>query len=90
MNYSDKPQHCLVTRFKGSGKYYDQFQINMDHYYYTVSIYDAVAKAIEDTNFYKLSDEWIYVCLEPYHHSAYPVMIIGTYNIAMPLKVVDG
>ena len=89
MNYSDKPNHCLVTRFRASGKWYDEFQIDMSDYYYALNIYDAVAKAIEDTGHYKMGDEWIYVCLDPYHHSAYPVMIVGTYNISMPLKVVN-
>ena len=77
MNYSDNPAHCLVTRFKRSGKYYDQFQIDMSDYWDELNIYDAIKKAITDTNHYKIREEWIYVCLEPYHRNAYPVMIVG-------------
>lgn len=77
MNYSDKPNHCLVTRFRRSGKYYDQFQIDMGPYWDEPSIYNAVGKAIEDTSHFRVSADWIYVCLDPYHRNAFPVMLVG-------------
>jgi hypothetical protein len=77
MNYSDNPGHCLVTRFKLSGKYYDQFQIDMSPYWDEPSIFTAVGKAINDTGHWKYPSNMTYVCLEPYHRNAYPIMLPG-------------
>lgn len=82
-NYSFNPGHCLLSRFKPCGKWYDDIQIDMYKYYNEpVLIHDAVLKAYLDwctattpsredpTHRY-----FTLVVMEPYHRHAHPVMI---------------
>lgn len=62
-----------VDRFKPRGKWYDTFSIDMEEHYNDNDLHDAVQKCIEKEG-YKM-DDWIFVCLEPYHKHSHPVML---------------
>lgn len=82
MNYSSHDGHVRVDRFRSfSLKWYDTVAIDMEKFYTLYNIpHDAVCAALL---FYygRLSEEFIYVCLEPFHKSAYPVILRGDYEI---------
>lgn len=68
-----------VDRFKDGGKWYDSFAINMEGVYDHPSVHDAVQLCIEQAGY--TMEGWIYVCLEPYHRHAYPVMLKGRVTV---------
>jgi hypothetical protein len=82
-NYSLQASKVRISRFKPSGKWYDDFEVDMNDFYNEPLIHPAVLKAWEasrDPGSRSLEEGWMLVCLEPYHHNAHPVMIIGGRN----------
>lgn len=71
MYYSPDEGMVRLSRFKQSGKWYDDHAINMHGYYNTSSVHEAVKLAARDA---KIShDGYFFVVLEPYHQYAHPV-----------------
>lgn len=60
-------------QFKKSGKWYQNFDLDMSEDYNMESPAAALAHSIERIGF--SLDEWIYVCSEPYHKFVYPVIL---------------
>ncbi len=71
------PEDCMVRvdRFKERGKWYDTFAIDMSRHYDHPDLHDAIEFCIRAAG-YTLQD-WVFVCLEPYHKNAHPVMLKG-------------
>lgn len=73
MGYNVNDSMVRVDRFKERGKWYDSHAVDMGPHYHNPSIHDAVRLAIQDASINM--DEFIIVCLEPYHVHAHPVML---------------
>lgn len=72
-NYSADESRCRVSRFKKTGKWYDDFSIDMNSHYNKEDLRGAVASAILQV--VDIDPDYIYICLEPYHRHSHPVML---------------
>lgn len=77
MGYAVSESIVRVDRFRASGKWYDSWAINMNGYYEYPGIHEALRLAMKDAGM--PFEEWIVVCLEPYHKHSHPLLL-------MPLK----
>jgi len=73
-NYSESESMVRVSVFKGSGKWIEDIAVDMNNFYYDDSVHDSVQKAIEKTG-KKIYKDQIYVCLEPHHKWAHPIIL---------------
>jgi len=78
MHYSETESMVRLSRFKKSGKWYDDHAINMAGYYNTSSVHEAVKLAAKAANI--SHDGYFFVVLEPYHEYAHPVTCYLNYN----------
>lgn len=78
-NYSSNESMVRVSRFKPSGKWYDDQAIDMAGHYAAPSLRDAILECWETQGSAprRLEPGWMLVCLEPYHQHAHPQLIIG-------------
>lgn len=75
MNYSADPGMVRADVFKPDGKWYETIALDMGAYYNSgIAPHYAVHQALLDANHYK-PEKWIIVVPEPYHVSAYPVLL---------------
>ena len=73
MGYSDKESIVRVDFFKPSGKWYDTRAVDMDGFYNTDVIHEAVKLALHKAG---CADRgFIAVVLKPYHKNSFPVML---------------
>ena len=73
-NYSDNPGNVRVDFFKESGKWYMTEEVNMYEFWdYGLTPHEAVEAALEKKG--RNLKHFTRVVLEPYHRSAYPVML---------------
>ena len=83
MHFSENPGMVRFDRFKESGKWYDTYEVDMfDYWDATIIPHDALNLAITASP--RFGEGWVngwlrqggfIVCLEPYHKSAYPVVL---------------
>ena len=75
MNYTENSGSVRMDVFKPDGKWYETVALDMGAYYNTgITPHHAVHEALLEANHY-LPDRWIIVVPEPYHVSAYPVLL---------------
>ena len=75
-NYSDNPGMVRVDFFKPSGKWYMTEALDMyDFWDCGITPHDAVIAALEKSG--RNLTHFTRVVLEPYHRSAYPVMLVA-------------
>jgi len=74
VNFSNNPGSVRVDYFKTRGKWYETLEVDMSNYYNEPIIHDAVRKAVMEKHPNFKFEEWIVVCLEPYHVNSHPVM----------------
>lgn len=75
-HYSENESSCRVSIFKPSGKWDEDIAVNMGEYYNHDSLSQAVLLALSDHG-RRIQDDYIYVCLDPYHKHAHPQMLRG-------------
>lgn len=79
VNYSENPGHVRVDFFKPtSGKWYMTEMLDMSDFYNEgITPHDAVRRALGKTRHGEDAEKrWIIVVNEPYHRSAYPVLLM--------------
>jgi len=78
LNYSDNPAHCRVEIFKPKGKWYTTIQVEFKDYT-CPNIFrafkDAIVGSEEGKRYWDDEMDWIFVCFDPYHEHAYPLML---------------
>ena len=84
MNYSEKPGMVRFDFFKSNGKWYMTEAVDMEGFYNETFVQDAVKKAFakdcRDSG-REPHNNFTIVVTEPYHHGAYPVMLVaGSYS----------
>ena len=86
MGYTTNDYHVRVDRFKESGKWYDTLEVDMENHYYDLDIYKALASSINESYSHvnNFVDGWLaqggsFVCLEPCHKNAFPIMLRNRY-----------
>lgn len=83
-NYSENTGSVRVDYFKPSGKWYMTEAVDMSDVYSVPFIFDAIRKAMDMhwvTHHHGRATAWqqfTIVITEPYHESAYPIMILAT------------
>jgi hypothetical protein len=82
MGYTEKDSSVRIDRFKDGGKWYDTFAVDMEPFWDSLTPVDGVRYAIAahpDWSAEYVQDcldrGFTFVCLEPYHKYAYPVML---------------
>lgn len=76
MGYSANDSDVRVDIFKASGKWYQTIAISMGMVYHHPELKDAFVEAYE-AQVGPIQQDMIYVCNEPYHQHAHPIMIKG-------------
>lgn len=74
MGYSVSDGQVRVDIFKPSGKWDHSVAVDMDAFYNFGAVHDAVEQAFRNSGYTMWADN-TYVCLEPYHKHAHPVML---------------
>lgn len=74
-HYSDKPYMVRVDIFKPSGKWYETISVSMKDKYHTADLHEALRSAILVRR--TIADNWLYVCLDPYHKHSHPIILRG-------------
>jgi hypothetical protein len=75
MNYSDEEAMVRVDIFKPSGKWYETFAMKRCDYNGGPTIMDVVEGSLLNAGMGNSYKGWTFVCLEPYHKHAYPLML---------------
>jgi len=80
MGFSIHDSHVRVDRFKESGKWYDTLEVDMSGVWDHWNIAEALTIAIDEAFGGNYVAGWIaqggsFVCLEPSHKHAHPVML---------------
>lgn len=75
MGYAVEDCMVRVDRFKETGKWYDSISLDMEDFYNVDDLHWAVQECLRHFGFE--IHGWIYICLEPYHKNAHPVMLKG-------------
>lgn len=81
MGFTVNGSMVRVDRFKESGKWYDTLEVDMTSYYNLSFIHDAVRYSLilmaGNDEFVEswLNQGGFFVCLEPYHVNAHPVVL---------------
>lgn len=80
MGYTTKESIVRADRFKGSGKYYDTIELDMEGFYKEASLREAVEKALIKQgsmlrSYTKEESDGFIVVLNPYHQTDYPVVV---------------
>jgi hypothetical protein len=74
-NYNDNPGMVRFDFFRPeSGKWYMTEALDMSDHWHAPTVYDAVRLTLADSRHKDLS-HWVISVLEPYHHSAYPILM---------------
>jgi len=77
MGYHQNDSMVRVDIFRPSGKWYETIAIDMEEFYDHSYAKDAVEIATVKKRGAPLVPGWIYVCTEPYHKNAHPILLIG-------------
>jgi len=73
-HYSGRPNMCRVDFWKESGKWYCTEAVDFQDFYREDLTTDAVIKALNKHLNGRLKGMTA-TCLEPYHHSSYPISV---------------
>lgn len=73
MGFTTKEGMVRVDQFKPRGKWYQTLEVDMSKHYRASSIHEALKDCLLRDG-HSLED-WIYVCLEPYHEYSHPIML---------------
>jgi hypothetical protein len=76
MGYAVGDNFVRASRFKPSGKWYDDVALDMAGEFNTDSIQTAIKNAYTKT-YHPLHPGWMLVVLEPYHKHSHPIIIKG-------------
>ena len=73
-HFSNDEADCRVDIFKPNGKWYTTTTINMSHNYNSPDLKQSI-KDLLLLQKWDTDNGWIFVCLEPYHQHAHPIML---------------
>lgn len=76
-NFTIKDSMVRVDRFKQRGKWYETLEVDMAGHYDTASIHDSLRQCIKEQYPGLADSEMLFVCLEPHHKFAHPIMLQG-------------
>lgn len=74
-NYSANDGSVQVSVFKPSGKWYTDIAVDMTGVFNHPSIHDGLEQVMRFQGHSSYVDNYICVCLNPYHRHSHPIML---------------